>query len=842
MLKNNNMSIVHRMAAKSLKSHKRRNKTMLLAVLLSSFMLFCVFTIGVTYFKMLRLQNIRLSGAEFDAIMYGATEQQIDLLQSHPDVEDFGMASLSGYVEETPYDQTPNVVLIYADPVYWDKMMAPARESVTGVYPTEEDQVMVTKDALEKCGCPDLKIGDHIPLTYSIKGEMHETSFRISGFWDGYGDKDVFYVSEKFYSQTGLQYADVASGRCHINFKTQIMSSAKQDAFIESMELDKRQSLFFMAETGYSVQILTGIVCLTLVICLCAYLLIYNILYLSIAGNIRYYGLLQTLGMTGRQIYGLVRRQMLLIGGIGLGSGMILGSALSFFLIPGIIKSLRIEASKIGGIEISFHPAIFLLTVLLVGITIFTASQKPAKIAVMCSPIEALGYRPVFGVKKKPQSAARTNYSAAHHSRNLVWRMAIEQITKDKKKAWIVMLSLASSLVVFLCMVTLIHSQSAREYVYNYRNLDLVLRNDTVRRENIEEHVQIFDENFFDKLMALNGIDEIAPVLYTEITVPWDVDFADQWMREFYETWMDIAYEDDLAEYQEHPENFGSVLVGITAEDFKALNEEMSNSIDETDFLGGKTCVLYRNNLSFENQDVAGKTVTCAEYGRPENTRTFDIAGLTDISDYNALLGYPPVIIVSDHVLKDFVENPVIYKIGISYAKEYDEAAENAVLSIADEIPQAKDYSYESKIELMKNVKKAQGNLMEAGISIVLILALIGLMNYVNTFVGSIQSRQMELSIMESIGMTDRQKTRMLAMEGIFYAVGAWLITMTAGLGITYYLFQSQNYMDAAFKLPLLPLFAAIGLTFLICALVPVIACRQAEKGRAVAERIKGIE
>lgn len=342
--------------------------------------------------------------------------------------------------------------------------------------------------------------------------------------------------------------------------------------------------------------------------------------------------------------------------------------------------------------------------------------------------------------------------------------------------------------------------------------------------------------------MALNGIDEIAPVLYTEITVPWDADFADQWMREFYETWMDIPYEDDLAEYQEHPENFGSVLVGITAEDFKALNEEMSNSIDETDFLEGKTCVLYRNNLSFENQDVAGKTVTCAEYGRPENTRTFDIAGLTDISDYNALLGYPPVIIVSDHVLKDFAENSVIYKIGVSYAKEYDEAAENAVLSIADEIPQAKDYSYESKIELMKNVKKAQGNLMEAGISIVLILALIGLMNYVNTFVGSIQSRQMELSIMESIGMTDRQKTRMLAMEGIFYAGGAWLITMTAGLGITYYLFQSQNYMDAAFKLPLLPLFAAIGLTFLICALVPVIACRQAEKGRAVAERIKGIE
>lgn len=481
MLKNNNMSVVHRMAVKSLKSSKRRNGTLLLAVLLSSFMLFGVFTIGVTYFKMLRLENIRLSGAVFDAIMYGATKRQMELLQSHPDVDSFGIAALSGYVEETPCDQTPNVVLIYADPVYWDKMMAPARESVTGVYPTEADEIMATKDALEKCGYPNLKIGDCIPLTYSIKGEKHEISFRISGFWDGYGDKDIFFVSEKFYSQTGLNFADVASGRCYINFRTQIMPSAKQDAFIESMELNKRQSLFFMAGIGYSVQILTGIVCLTLVICLCAYLLIYNILYLSIAGNIRYYGLLQTIGMTGRQIYGLLRRQMLLIGGIGLAGGIILSSALSFFLIPGIIKSLGIEASKIGGIEISFHPSIFLLTILLVGITIFTASQKPAKIAAMCSPIEALGYRPSSVVKKRRRNLA---ISAANRNRNLIWRMAAEQITKDKKKTWIVMLSLASSLVVFLCMVTLIHSQGAREYIYNYRNLDLVLRNDTVRREN----------------------------------------------------------------------------------------------------------------------------------------------------------------------------------------------------------------------------------------------------------------------------------------------------------------------------------------------------------------------
>ncbi len=835
MLKNNNMAIVLRMAKKSLKSNKRRSLTMILSVLLSSFMLFSVLTIGATYFKMAQLQNIRLAGAKFDAIMYGATDRQIELLQNRSDVKCFGIAAVSGYVSETPYDKTPNIGLIYADPVYWDELMAPARETITGVYPTEEDEIMVTQYALEQCGYPDLKIGDSITFIYGVKDETQEKTFRISGFWDGYGTKGVFYVSEKFYKQTGLKYEDVSSGRCHICMNKKIMTSEEQNDFIESMELSKQQRLFFTADLGYSVQIFTGLTLLALVICVCAYLLIYNMMYLSIAGNIRYYGLLQTIGMTGRQIYSLMRRQMLLIGGIGLGGGIILGCALSFFLIPAVVKSLGIRASNIGGIEISFHPAIFLLTMILVGITVFAASQKPAKIAVMCSPIEALGYRPSITQKPVGRHSVRRN-------RSLIWRMAAKQMTKDKKKTCVVMLSLASSMAVFLCTVTLIHSQGSREYNRNFRNLDLFLENDTLNRENLEEHVQIFDKEFFNKLNALDGITEIDPVIYTEVTVPWEPDFADQWMQELYETWMDISYEDDIAEYQEHPENFGTVLVGITEADLKGLNEIMDEPVDESDFLSGKTCILYRNDLSFRNRDLSGKTVTCAEYGRQENTRTFDIAGLTDVNDFNALLGYPPVIIVSNLAVTDFVENPVIYKVGISYAKEYDEDLENAVLSIANEIPQSRDYSYESKIELMKTVKKAQGNLAQVGVSIVLILAFIGLMNYMNTFIGSIQSRQMELSIMESVGMTDKQKNQMLALEGIFYAGGAWLITMTAGLGVTYYLFQSMNYMGSTFQIPVLPLLAAVVLTLLICISVPVVTCRQVEKGKAVVERIKGIE
>lgn len=59
---------------------------------------------------------------------------------------------------------------------------------------------------------------------------------------------------------------------------------------------------------------------------------------------------------------------------------------------------------------------------------------------------------------------------------------------------------------------------------------------------------------------------------------------------------------------------------------------------------------------------------------------------------------------------------------------------------------------------------------------------------------------------------------------------------------VTYCLFQSQNYMGVPFQIPILPLLAAIVLSFLICVSVPVITCRQTEKGQPVVERIKGIE
>ena len=85
---------------------------------------------------------------------------------------------------------------------------------------------------------------------------------------------------------------------------------------------------------------------------------------------------------------------------------------------------------------IRFHPAVLLATILLVGVTIFLASQKPAKMAADISPIESLGYRPTHKTVKERKAGKG----------KVIARLSMEQFTKDKKRTAVVLLSLAASL------------------------------------------------------------------------------------------------------------------------------------------------------------------------------------------------------------------------------------------------------------------------------------------------------------------------------------------------------------------------------------------------------------
>lgn len=831
MLKNNNKKVIIRLAKHSLVSNKGKTIVLILAVMLSTFMLFNILTVGGTYVHMQKVQELHLQGGEYDAFFYGGfTKEQEALAQNHSQVKAAGILRMAGWAVKTEQDDTLHSTFMWADKTEWEKIMEPAREWVKGEYPKNVNEIMTTRAALKDCGMGNLDIGDSFTITYEDNLGEHTKEFVISGKWEGYGDKKVFYVSKAFLEQSGFKLEEYGRSFMHLQLKPAIITDKLYKRLEMDLKVDKKQRLL-LSSTAQTTMIypLLGLLGLIGITCLSAYLLIYNIMYLSVSGKVRYYGLLHTIGMTPRQIRQLAKKQMHFIGIIGIGIGLLLGVLTSFGLIPVIVKVLGVRENNI---EVTFHPLIILLSILFAAVTVKIGSRKPAKMAALFSPIDALGYRR-GSIKKRVRKSPKGK---------LLWRMARTRISKDKKKTAMVIASLGISLSVFLCMVTLIESQGARTIVSNYMDTDMVIQNDTMQMQEKSNWKPLIDDSFLQKLQEDEAIGTIHPILNEEIVIPWEADFMDYWMTSFYDMWMGESYEDIKADYQKNPEKYYSFLVGIDKQEFGYLNLTLGNAVKEADFLEGKACILYENALALDPRKVEGKQVSYYPLDNPNQICRMQIQGMVDDSYYANLLGSAPTLIVSNTFLKKIAKQPYISKVSLQYEQEYDEETEGRMMNLMKSSNYKKDFSYSSKLEELKMVRKAQGNMMGIGMGLTLLLAFIGLMNYVNTSVGNLQSSQMELSVMESIGMTRRQLRKVLVWEGFLFAVSTIFFAMSIGLAITYYLYQSMNYRGIPFHIPVLPVLAAVLVVILMCVTVPLIAYWKLEQGEILVERIRRFE
>lgn len=76
------------------------------------------------------------------------------------------------------------------------------------------------------------------------------------------------------------------------------------------------------------------------VIFIAGYLLIYNVFYISIAQDIRFYGMLKTLGTTARQIRKIVYKKAIKLSLMGIPIGLLLGWPIGRLLLPAIVNML----------------------------------------------------------------------------------------------------------------------------------------------------------------------------------------------------------------------------------------------------------------------------------------------------------------------------------------------------------------------------------------------------------------------------------------------------------------------------------------------------------------------
>ena len=72
-------------------------------------------------------------------------------------------------------------------------------------------------------------------------------------------------------------------------------------------------------------------------ILLSGYLIIYNVFQISVSRDIRLYGLLKTIGTTGKQLKAIVRRQAFTLCIAGIPIGLAVGYFLGMLLMPAVV-------------------------------------------------------------------------------------------------------------------------------------------------------------------------------------------------------------------------------------------------------------------------------------------------------------------------------------------------------------------------------------------------------------------------------------------------------------------------------------------------------------------------
>lgn len=121
---------------------------------------------------------------------------------------------------------------------------------------------------------------------------------------------------------------------------------------------------------------------LLLLILLTSYLIIYNAFQISVAGDIRLYGLLKTIGATPRQLRHIIRVQALSLSALSIPVGLLLGWLIGGVLTPVVTENLNGVTAMV-----SASPLLFVGSALFALATVFLSCSRPGRPAAKASPI-----------------------------------------------------------------------------------------------------------------------------------------------------------------------------------------------------------------------------------------------------------------------------------------------------------------------------------------------------------------------------------------------------------------------------------------------------------------------
>lgn len=726
---NNTGAITKKLANRSLKSEKRRNMMVIIAVALAAFLICFAGTLSLSMSQILKNQVTDT----WEIVFTGATE---DNVQDLVNVREF--ARVGGYYMVGAEDDTQGYTLSF---VYSDSetlyMFRDQMSLEEGNLPEAANEIAVSSYFLSRFA-PDVGIGDTIRMdTASFQGK-----YTISGILSSFGEKEtdtygVLISKAMLQNWSGF---DPAGYRAYVHFiNDQSMDEDTMLSFCRRLADDKglpvpgTNTQYFRFHSGFDANSITVIGVVAVLVLIGSSIVIQSIFRISVSDKIQSYGQLRTIGATQKQIKHMVRKEGRLLGIIGSASGAILGAAVSLVLLP-------------KGFRVLLYLGMILLSIIICLFIVSISIRKPVKIAAGISPLEAIRYLPVQG---KAAHGKRT------HRKLRPVVLGFMNFTRDRKKSVsiTVSLSVGGILLLVISSILLVRApeMQARQY-FPDGDYKIYLDADQPEAEIMAEGNPL-NEDLKQEILSIDGVTDILP-----------------------------ARKSVHAEFYTESESDGAHCDMLTEKN----QEKIEDALSEGKMPADGRSILFADDMPETYSSIyVGATV---ELSFGEISLPVTVAGFYDVTqlpDGNGRLGMDSARIYATeelfHELLPEIDN-FDYTWDIISDSEKAQTVESGLENIvAGNATLALD-TFGEKVEYYEQMDAIGFGSFQV---LSWLIFLFGIVNLINTTLSNQMARRQENTILRSVGLTGKQLYRMIVCEGLCYALTAVITTVLIGLPIS---------------------------------------------------------
>lgn len=834
--------ILQTLTNRSFRQNRGRNVVAVLAVVLTTMMFTALFTLAQSMGRNMTEMYLRQSGTKAHAGTKQITDEQITQLAAHPDIVHFGKSIVLGTVKN-PCLAGRQVELRYGSDQYARDVFA---YPTTGRMPEQRDEIALDTQVLARLDIA-LELGQSVTLEW----ENGTDTFTLCGWWEGNLSSyaDMAWVSEIYALEACESVPVPKDGQMlgmrmmGITFSDTKNIDAKTQKVLRESGLTE---LSFQTNLAYTPEVQSSILMENLpmyggmvLVFLAGYLMIYNVFQISVAADIQFYGKLKTLGTTKKQLKKVVYGQGNRLSAIGIPMGLVAGYVLGVLLVPVWIPMKEMQ------VVVSASPVIFAGSALFSYVTVLVSCMLPARMVGKVSPIEALRYTDssVSCHKKKKKS----------RNGAFLLRMAWSNLWRSRKRTIVVLCSLTLGLVLMSYFYAKNASFDVEKYLMDLTVADYQIDDATNDASSFYDPAgNTISDTMLAEIMGLgeSGGVEATGRLYSRQEQMTLGEQTKRSLKAFYN-------EERLADFASYDPSFPEWKAGFDAAvggekcmytiygaDGLVLDAAADNryildgAFDAERFATGQYC------LSIGPSMTPGDVIPAHAVGEKLLIagREFEVMVSLKplrpmVAGRDSLAFDLPVILPADVFTKLWAGS----NLRKFYFNVTDETMEDAQALLSKyQQGAAAGMNVVSRRTMIAQYESQTRASAVMGYAVSIIIALVGVLNFVNSMVTAIIARRREFALIQSVGMTKRQLRQMLAFEGLFYAGLTLLAAYTLGaLSVGVFLRAMVTAADgySTFHFTLFPLVCCTPVLIATALLIPYLCFRKLEH-QSITERL----